>query len=159
MHPFGQAKRENRMNTQSQLQTREHAIHAALQQAIDGWNTGDGHAYGLAFEEDAGYVTFGGMHVQGRSAIDMSHQQLFDTVLCGSRLKLRVTSLRYLSDKIALVHAIGGILDKPDQIEVSPERQSMQTAVLREHDGMWLITSMQVTRVQPVQPGVNVPRG
>lgn len=147
------------MTIHAHLQADERAIHATLQQAVDGWNSGSGRAYGLAFEDDADYITFGGMHIQGRHAIEVSHQQLFDTVLRGSRLHLDMTSLRFLGEDIAVAHAVGGILDKPGQSEVSPERRSIQTAVLRKRDGAWRIASIQVTRIQPVQPGVNVPRG
>jgi uncharacterized protein (TIGR02246 family) len=139
------------------METDEQAIGSVLQQAIDGWNSGDGHAYAAAFEEHADYVTFGGTLTQGQQAIGLGHQQLFDTVLRGSRLRLQLTNLRFLHPDIAIAHIVGGILDEPGQSEVQPERQSIQTAVFRKSDGKWRIASSQVTRIQSVQPGINVP--
>jgi uncharacterized protein (TIGR02246 family)/PPOX class probable F420-dependent enzyme len=137
--------------------TDERAIRELLQQAIDAWNAGDGRGYGAVFEEDADYVTFGGAHTRGRQAIAADHQQLFDTFLRGSRVRLDITGLRFLGDDIAIVHAVGGILDTADQQEVAPERRSLQTAVMRKSEQGWRIAANQVTRIQSVQPGVNVP--
>ena len=102
-------------------------------------------------------MTFGGTHTRGRHAIAAEHQDLFDTVLRGSRLQLHITQSRFLAPDIAVVHADGGILDDPHQEQVSPMRRSMQTIVLRKADGSWRIAVSQVTRMQPVHPGVNVP--
>jgi uncharacterized protein (TIGR02246 family) len=137
--------------------TDQQAIRVVLQQAIDGWNTGDGQTYAAAFERDADYVTFGGMHTHGRQEIALSHQQLFDTVLRGSRLDVHMTNLRFLHPDIAIAQIVGGILDSVGQSEVSAERRSIQTAVFRKSDGVWRIAASQVTRIQSVQPGINVP--
>ena len=141
----------NRRNTDEQ------EIRAVVQQAVEAWNSGDGSAYAALFAEDADYVTFGGMHTRGRHAIATEHQQLFDAFLRGSRLALQITNLRFLGPDTALVHAVGGILDQPDQRDVALERRSIQTAVLcRQHD-TWRIVATQVTRIQTVLPGINVP--
>jgi uncharacterized protein (TIGR02246 family) len=141
----------------SQHDADEQAIRALLRRATDAWDRGDGQAYGAEFEEDADYVTFGGMHSRGRAAIASEHQQLFDTFLRGSRLQVDVDSLRFLSPDVAVAHIVGGILDEPGQTELRPERRSIQTAVVLRRDGVWRIAASQVTRIQSVQPGVNVP--
>ena len=137
--------------------TNEQQLQSLVDQAVAGWNAGDGHAYAAAFEEDADYVTFGGVHTHGRQAIAIDHQQLFDTFLRGSRLQLQIEALRFLSPEIALGHIVGGILDEPGQTELRPERRSMQVAVFRKTGTTWQITSSQVTRMQPPQPGFNIP--
>ena len=133
------------------------AISIVLQQAVDGWNSGDGQAYAAVFEEDADYITFGGTHTQGRQAIAGEHQQLFDTVLRGSRLRLDMTRLRFLHPDIAIAQLVGGILDEPGQAELSDVRRSIQTVVLRQGDGNWRIAASQVTRIQSLQSGINIP--
>ena len=135
----------------------EQAIRNVVQQAIDGWIAGDGNAYASVFEEDADYVTFGGTHVQGRSNIANEHQQLFDTFLRGSRVQLEITQLRFLSPDIAVAHAVGGIMDDPGQTDLDPTRRSIQTLILRKREGRWQISATQITRIQQVQPGINVP--
>jgi uncharacterized protein (TIGR02246 family) len=152
------AGRQARGNAAKKLGGDEVAIRAVLQRAVDAWGKGDGSAYGAVFEEDADYVTFGGMHVKGRRNIASQHQHLFDGPLKGTRLKVQVTSLRFLRPDITLLHAVGGILDAPGQKEVTPERSSIQMMVLRKRGGQWRMASNQVTRIQSVMPGVNVPQ-
>jgi uncharacterized protein (TIGR02246 family) len=145
------------MDNQAQHDVDEQAIRALLRRATDAWDRGDGQAYGAEFEEDADYVTFGGTHSRGRSTIAAEHQQLFDTFLRGSRLQVNVHSLRFLGPDVAVAHIVGGILDEPGQTELRPERRSIQTAVVRKRDGAWHIAASQVTRIQSVQLGINVP--
>lgn len=135
----------------------EQAIRSLVQRAITAWNAGDGNAYAAVFEEDADYITFGGTHARGRSIIANEHQQLFDTFLGGSRVQLDITHLRFLSPDIAVALAVGGIVDDLDQTDLDPTRRSIQTLMLRKQEGQWHISATQITRIQQVQPGVNVP--
>jgi uncharacterized protein (TIGR02246 family) len=109
------------------------------------------------FEDDADYITFGGMHARGRETIASGHQQLFDTVLRGSQLILQLTNLRFLHTDIAVGQAVGGIMDSPGQTHIDPTRRSIQTVMLRKANGRWRISASQVTRIQAVEPGVNIP--
>jgi uncharacterized protein (TIGR02246 family) len=124
------------------------AIRALVDQAVRAWGKGDGAAYAAVFDDDADYVTFGGMHLKGRGAIAKQHQQLFDTALKGTRLQLRITNLRFLTPNVALTHAVGGILDEPGQTEVAPTRNSLQILVWRKRDGAWRCAALQVTRIR-----------
>ena len=145
------------MDTSVHHATDTQALGIVVQQAVAGWNNGDGQAYAAVFEADADYITFGGTHTQGREAIAREHQQLFDTVLRGSRLRLDMTRLRFLHPDMAIAQLVGGILDEPGQADLSDVRRSIQTVVLRKGDGGWRIAASQVTRIQSLQPGINVP--
>lgn len=130
----------------------EAAIRSVIQQAAEAWENGDGAAYGALFAEDADYVTFGGMRLEGRGQIAAAHQQLFDGPLAGSRLQLQVESIRLLTPDVALAHVAGGILEA-GQDALTPARDSMQSLVLTKRDGAWQVVGCQVTRIQGMPPG------
>jgi uncharacterized protein (TIGR02246 family) len=140
----------------------EPAISALLQALVDAWGRGDGEAFGALFTEDADYVAFNGYHMKGRRQIAAVHQQLFDTVLKGTRLgggdtTQSVTTLRFLAPDVALFHSSGGVR-WPGQEQAPAEQNSVQTFVLVKQDDQWRITAFQNTRVQPFPPqGISGP--
>src|SRR5262249_15849895 len=91
----------------------EAALRAVLGELADCWNRGDGMALGAAFTDDADYVVFNGLRLQGRDQIASVHQQLFDTVLKGTRLGAgggaggAAVTIRFLRPEVALVHSEG----------------------------------------------------
>jgi uncharacterized protein (TIGR02246 family) len=134
----------------------EMAISALLQALVEAWGRGDGEAFGAVFTEDADYVAFNGYHMKGRQQIAAVHQQLFDTVLKGTRLgggdaTGSATTLRFLTPDVALFHSSGGVR-WPGQEKASAEQNSVQTFVLVKQDGQWRITAFQNTRIQPLPP-------
>jgi uncharacterized protein (TIGR02246 family) len=128
----------------------EAAIDALLRQLVEAWNRSDGEAFGAGFDEDADYIVFNGVHLKGRQQIAAVHQQLFDTVLKGTRLGDGNTTrtLRFLSADVALVHTMGS-LRRPGQDDLSPEQNSIQTFVLVKRGERWSIAAFQNTRIQP----------
>jgi uncharacterized protein (TIGR02246 family) len=54
-------------------------IHDLLARLTEAWNSGDAVAYADLFTEDADYITFFGLHLQGRKAIEDVHRRLFQT--------------------------------------------------------------------------------
>jgi uncharacterized protein (TIGR02246 family) len=86
----------------------EAAIRALYQQLMDGWNAASGDAFAAPFEEDGDLVGFDGTHIKGRQEIALFHQHLFDMFLKGSRLVGKVTSQRFLTSDVAVVHTVGG---------------------------------------------------
>ena len=128
----------------------EVAIGTVFQQLGKAWNRGDGEAYGAQFEEEADYVVFNGAHLKGRREIAAVHQQLFDTVLKGTRLPegAAIPAIRFLSPEVALVHSTGGVRF-PGQDTVSPTQDSIQTFVLVKREEGWRISAFQNTRIQP----------
>jgi uncharacterized protein (TIGR02246 family) len=122
------------------------AIYDLFYRVLDAWGRGDGAGYGALFTEDADYVGFDGSHTRGRRQIASSHQLLFDRWLKGTRLTGRITSIRFLSPGLALVHATGGTVF-PGESQPRPSRDSIQTLLaVKESDG-WRFTAFHNTRI------------
>ncbi|MET9065639.1 SgcJ/EcaC family oxidoreductase [Streptosporangium sandarakinum] len=135
--------------TEASLATRE--IGAALGRMTNAWNDGDAAAYAGQFTEDADYVTFFGLHMTGRQAIEDSHRALFEGPLKGSRLTgVTSPSIRFLRPDVAVVVAGGGSsLDGvPD-----PGRDSVITLTAVREPDAWRFASFQNTRrTNPAAP-------
>jgi uncharacterized protein (TIGR02246 family) len=124
----------------------ECAISALLDTLVISWNSGDGQAYGAAFDESCDYVTFNGDRLRGRAAVANSHQTLFDTHLQGSTLFFETTEMRAIAPDIVLIHGIGNSLLK-GQTQPSPSRRSIQTFVAVDTVDGWRFTAFHNTRI------------
>jgi hypothetical protein len=83
-----------------------------------------------------------------------SHDKLFRGVLFGSALVGEVSSIRYLADGVALVHATGSVLVAWRK-RLPKRRLTRNTIVaVREPDG-WRFTAIHNGRIRPV--GVPAP--
>jgi uncharacterized protein (TIGR02246 family) len=126
----------------------EAAIRSLYFQMIDGWNKGDGDSFASPFAEDGDLVGFDGTHLIGRQQIASFHQQLLDTFVKGSRLVGKIRDVRFLTPKVAIMHAVGGTVMK-GQTDLDPERNSIHTLVLEKgNDERWCVAAFQNTRAQ-----------
>lgn len=114
----------------------EDAIRAIHRQMIDAWNVGDGAAFAAPFTDDADFVVFEGTHLKGRQQIASFTQQIFDTVVKGSRLEGEVKFVRLLSPVLAVMHSTVRTTLR-GQAEASPGRDSMQLTIVTKRDGEW----------------------
>ncbi|MEW6737477.1 MAG: SgcJ/EcaC family oxidoreductase [Acidobacteriota bacterium] len=117
------------------------AIRAILQQMIDAWNKGSGDAFAAPFTEDADFIAFEGTHLKGRQEILSFHQQIFDTVVKGSRIEGEVKFIRFLNPQLAVMHSTVRVT-LPEQTDPSPGRDSMQLYVVTKYDGEWHAEAM-----------------
>ncbi|GAA1617654.1 SgcJ/EcaC family oxidoreductase [Nonomuraea maheshkhaliensis] len=107
------------------------------------WNAGDAAGYAGLFTGDADYITYFGLRLKGREAIEEVHRKLFETPikLADSGQEPQV---RQLTDDVAVL-VIGGastVNGEPD-----PSRASVITlTALRTPEG-WRFASFQNTRV------------
>jgi uncharacterized protein (TIGR02246 family) len=127
----------------------EAAVCALFQRMMDSWNTGSGEDYATLFAEDGDLIGFDGTHVKGRHDIAPFHQRLFETHLKDTRLVGQVTSVRFLSPNVALMHAVGGTVVRGKSAP-APERNSIQTLVATKCGGEWRLAASQNTRVRPI---------
>jgi uncharacterized protein (TIGR02246 family) len=143
------ASRTPEPQTSSHVDDDEADIRSLYQQAMDGWNMGNGDAFAASFAEDADLIGFDGTHLKGRSEIASFHQRLFDTFVKGTRLVGKVKSVRFLAPNVSLMHTVGGTV-MPGQSDIDPERNSVQTIVAtkKRNDGRWRIAAFQNTRAQ-----------
>ena len=103
---------------------------------IDAWNARDAVAFDAPFTDEANFVAFEGTHLKGRREITAFHQQIFDTVVKGTRLEGEVKFVRFLSAAHAVIYAGIGVTLR-GQTEASPSRDSMQLTVVTKRDGEW----------------------
>jgi uncharacterized protein (TIGR02246 family) len=119
-----------------------------LSQLQAAWAAGDGTAYAAAFAEEADFVPFFGIHLHGRQAIAGAHQGAFDTALKGTRLWLKVESIRPIADGVVVVHTVGAVID-PGSEATDPKPTSRQSFVLVRRDGGLVVEAFQNTVIQP----------
>src|SRR5919199_189231 len=125
----------------------EAAIRALYQQMIDGWNAGNGDDFAAPYSDDSDFVGFDGTYMKGRLEIASFHQMLFDKFLRGSRLIGKIRSIRFVTDNVAIMIAVGGTV-MAGQSDIEPERNSIHTIVAIKLDSNWCFTAFQNSRVQ-----------
>jgi uncharacterized protein (TIGR02246 family) len=142
------------MSNQSEhTQADETALRQLFQAQTEAWAAGDAEAYAALFTEDADYIAFDGVNQKGRAAIIASHKPLFEKFLKGSRLTGDLVNICFLAPNVALVHAIGSIIDA-GRSTPKPERLSSQTMVAVKENGEWRFRAFHNTRVRPIANGV-----
>jgi uncharacterized protein (TIGR02246 family) len=121
-------------------------ITQALRALESAWNDGDAAGYAALFTCDADYITFFGLHLKGRQAIEDSHRELFAGPLKGSRMVTgEAATIRLLREDVALIVS-GGNTTVDAHSGPDSTRDSIVTfTAVRGGDG-WLFSSFQNTR-------------
>jgi uncharacterized protein (TIGR02246 family) len=128
------------------ITTDETAVRELFSRLEHAWNAGDTTAYGECFTPDSDYITFEGVHLQGRRANAEAHQKLFDIFLKGSKLTGRIEGIRFLAPDVAVLHATGNVQLRW-QSRPAPGRESIQTYVALKRDGAWRFTAFHNSRI------------
>jgi uncharacterized protein (TIGR02246 family) len=115
-------------------------IEAALARLSAAWDAGDAAAYAREFTDDATYVIYAGIVYEGRAAIERGHVPVFEKWQRGSRMRMRVRSVRHLGDDVAVVLTEGGIGKR--RIPVN----KVQTFTMVRRDGRWRCAAFQNTK-------------
>jgi uncharacterized protein (TIGR02246 family) len=126
----------------------EREIRAIVDRMFDAWGRGDAVAYHADLTDDADYVAFDGSRRSKADSI-RSHENLFRTVLYGSRLVGEVESVRFVTPDVAVVHVTGSVVEGWRQT-MRRRRLSLQTMVVVRRDGRWQVTAFHNTRVRPL---------
>jgi len=132
------------LNDQSEKVARD-----LLKQLEDGWNAGDGEAFGKAFTEDADFVAIRGDYHHGREAIAKGHEGIFNSIYKDSRASYGLLQARALTDGVVLAHARSD-LSAPSG-PLAGEHSSVSTLVLVHEEGGWKISGFHNTLVAPTQ--------
>lgn len=133
--------------------TGQTAVLGVLDRLSEAWNAGDATAYGGLFTEDADYVTFFGLNLPGRKAIEDGHRALFEGPLKGSRLSGGgPRKVRFVRPDVAIVVAGGGS-SLNGEAKADAGRESTVTFVLVRESDDWRIASFQNTRVSSPTAG------
>ena len=115
-------------------------IEAALARLSAAWDAGDAAAYAREFTDDATYVIYAGIVYEGRAAIERGHVPVFEKWQRGSRMRMRVRTVRHLGDDVAVVLTEGGIGKR--RIPVN----KVQTFTMVRRDGRWRCAAFQNTK-------------
>lgn len=114
---------------------------AVLDAYRDAWDAGDADAFGALFTDDATYVIFLGDALVGRAEITENHREVFTRWQRGTRMDVRIESVRQLAPTVLSVLTVGGIGHDPDHIAID----KLQTFVLvRTGDG-WRVAAFHNT--------------
>ena len=125
----------------------EATIRDLYQQTIDGWHAGNGDAFAAPYTEDSDFIGFDGTYMKGRQEIASFHQMLFDKFVKGSRLIGKIRSIRFVTEDVAIMIAVGGTV-MAGQSDIDPDRNSVHTLVAVKHDVKWYFTAFQNSRAQ-----------
>jgi uncharacterized protein (TIGR02246 family) len=100
---------------------------------------------------DCDYITFNGMHVQGREAYIQLHEEMMDNFMFrGARLEASVKTIRFLNETTAVVIATGAIRFRW-QKKAPKNRQSINTSIwVKSTEGSWQLTAFHNCRVREI---------
>lgn len=121
----------------------EDAIRALIDRQVSAWAAADPAAYASVFTPDADYVTFLGSHHKGREAIAASYVPLFRKLLSGTRLRVDISQVRFLTLDVALIHANAVVVRGSRCRNRRNARVNASVAV--RTDGGWLLAASQNT--------------
>jgi uncharacterized protein (TIGR02246 family) len=121
-------------------------IAALYHQLLDSWNRRDASAFAALFEDDGNTIGFDGSPMNGRANIAATLGQIFaDHATAAYVAKIR--GIRYLAPDVVLLRAVVGMVP-PEQSDINPAVNAMQTIVAVNHDGEWRIALLQNTPAQ-----------
>ncbi|MFF8692851.1 SgcJ/EcaC family oxidoreductase [Streptomyces sp. NPDC015144] len=125
----------------------EAAVTALLGRLAAAWNAGDGAAYGAEFTADATYITYVGTLYTGAAEIGAAHQDLFGSLLKGTRLASETVGIRRTGPGTALAVTRGDVHKgaRPGRLG------KIQTyALVLGAAGEWKVAAFQNTRRRPL---------
>ena len=124
----------------------EEAIRAIIANLGEAWTKGDAKLWGAQFAEDADFTVWTGAYVNGREAITRGHEEIFNTIYKGTKMRLTVRSIRFLREGVAVAHTEGRVVKKEEEFPATP--QNVQVFILTKEKGQWQIAVFQNTRIQ-----------
>ena len=126
------------------------AIRSAMEDQWASWNQGH-MVRDSDFTPDCDYVTFDGTQLHGLEENRRLHDGFGKGVLRGSELSGRVRRIRFITPEVAVVHSTGNLKLRFHR-RPKPNRESVQTTVMRKTADGWRIEAFQNTRVRRYGP-------
>jgi uncharacterized protein (TIGR02246 family) len=123
------------------------AMSAIPLRMYEAWNRGDVAGFFADFAEDALFAELEGTIYRSRADMIAAHEELFATVLKGSRLvRGEVQFARIISPGVGVVNSRVGIL-MPGEEEPPSTRFSMQLFVTVWRNDRWLVVALENARI------------
>jgi uncharacterized protein (TIGR02246 family) len=121
----------------------EAALTGLYRRLIDGWNAGDAEEMAGSLAQDGLVIGFDGSQMLGRDDAAAELRRIFADHET-ARYVTKVRTVRALGEDAGLLHAVAGMVP-PEESEIMPERNAIQTVVARrDHDG-WSVALFQTT--------------
>ncbi|MFD2418404.1 SgcJ/EcaC family oxidoreductase [Amycolatopsis pigmentata] len=123
------------------------ALSAIPLRMYEAWNREDVAGFFADFAEDALFAELEGTIYRSRTEAIAAHEELFATVMKGSRLvRGEVPFARIISPGVGVVHGRVGIL-MPGEEEPPQTRFSMQLYVTAWRNDRWVVVALQNARL------------
>jgi uncharacterized protein (TIGR02246 family) len=118
---------------------------------VEAWMSRNANMLASLFTEDAEFVNVVGLWWHNRKDIEKAHAYGFETIFPDSDLLLRETSVKYLSNDIAVVHARMRLKNQTPKGEVKTPsiRQNIFSFVVLKQEGFWICVSAHNTDIIP----------
>jgi uncharacterized protein (TIGR02246 family) len=117
----------------------EDAMHGLYRRLIDGWNAGEAGA----LAPDGLVIGFDGSQMFGSNEVAAELGRIFADHQTAAYVT-KVRSVTPLGSDAALLHAVAGMVS-PEDTEIMPDRNSIQTVVGRRGDDGWKVALFQTT--------------
>ena len=118
---------------------------------VEYWNRGDAWGIASLFAEDAEFVNVVGLWWHDRQAIYKAHDYGLKVIFPDSSLDIRKTTLKMLSDDIAVVHTRLSLSNQSGKagIRKPGRRQNIFTFVMKKFDEGWICVAAHNTDIVP----------
>lgn len=126
------------------------SIRPVLDRLEDAWDNGDGADFAAACSADVDFIDLLGIYVQGRAAVEATHQTVLRGPYAGSTLRFSVERVRVLSDA-TIVAIVPGELRIPAGPAAGLVR-TVATMLFVRRAGGWELASFHTTRRESTQP-------
>jgi uncharacterized protein (TIGR02246 family) len=126
----------------------EQAIQEILQQMDTAWNRYDSVSFAAVFAEDANFIHIFGGQLDGRTAIEAAHRNIFETIYKGSLASFVLRSIRFLRPDIAVVFARAHV--KFTEGNEAREIETRPTLIVVKEQDKWQIVAFQNTKISEV---------
>jgi uncharacterized protein (TIGR02246 family) len=126
----------------------EQAIQGILQQMDTAWNRYDSVSFAAVFAEDANFIHIFGGQLDGRTAIEAAHRNIFETIYKGSLASFVLRSIRFLRPDIAVVFARAHVKFKEGN--EAREIETRPTLIVVKEQDKWQIVAFQNTKISEV---------
>ncbi len=121
----------------------ERDIRSLYHALLDSWNRKSSSVFAALFTEDGDVVGFDGSGHSGKTAIESNLQWIFANHRTAAYVGI-VRAIRFLSPDVVVLRAVAGMVP-PDQHDIHPGVNAVQTIVATRDSGPWRIALFQNT--------------
>jgi uncharacterized protein (TIGR02246 family) len=123
------------------------AMSAIPARMVEAWNRADATGFYADFADDVVFVELEGTIYRSRADAIAAQEQVFATVMKGSRLvRAQIPFAQLVSPDVGVVHQRVGLL-MPGEQEPPATRYSMQLYVMAWRDGRWVVAALENARL------------